>query len=486
MTLALALTAQDFKDQIFLTEDEALKLAFPECTFDERTLDLKDAKKNVEKEIARSIDPALRAWVATGKGKVQGFAAIVEEIGKYKPITFLVATNTDGSVRDILVLVYREPIGSEVKGRMFLNQFKGKNTTNTLKVGVDVTKIGGATLSCQAITAGVKRVCTIMKYTLCKNQGMGRQSTNEQKTIMRQIFGTLCSITAYAETEKKAVDAIERAFAELKRVDSFLSDYNEASELSKLNASAGTDFKVSADLMNFLKESKKYFESSGGAFDPTVGPIMDLWGFRNKGKEPKMPSQSEIQGALKCVGFDKIKIEEAKMTVNIPKGMRLDPGAIGKGLAADLAADVLKKEGIKSALIDLGSSTILAVGAPPGNGGWLVSVGRKDLKLYTLLLKDACLSTSGSYEKTVRINGKEYTHIMDPKSGMPVEGVMQVSIIAPTGTASDALSTAVFVLGLEKGKPLAEKCSADFTFFPDVVSQPVETAGWKNYLTPEK
>jgi FAD:protein FMN transferase len=246
----------------------------------------------------------------------------------------------------------------------------------------------------------------------------------------RYLMGTFCTITAEAPEE-----VVEKAFGEIKRLEKILSDYDEKSELSRLNRDGS--IKAGPELLHFLKESTRYHERTEGAYDVTVAPLVRLWGFKD-GKH-RVPTDDEIRVARDKVGLSRITI--AGDAVTLAPGTELDPGGIGKGMAVDRAAEALRRAGVKRALVDFGSSTVAL-------GTWEVAIrdpfdGRRTLG--TVILTDESLSTAGSYEKRFEADGATYTHILDPRTGKPVQGVVSVSVIAPTATESDGLDTGFFV-----------------------------------------
>jgi thiamine biosynthesis lipoprotein len=159
-----------------------------------------------------------------------------------------------------------------------------------------------------------------------------------------------------------------------------------------------------------------------------------------------------------------VKLDSATRTVRFDqKGIELDPGGIGKGFAVDRVVVILRDAGIAAALIDAGGSTLYALGAPPGKSGWTVRVpnpANKHVTLSSVSLRDTSLSTSGNYEKFFRLAGHVYCHIMDPRSGEPVQGMLQTSVIAPDATTTDALSTSIFVLGPRASEKLLRASGA--------------------------
>jgi len=193
---------------------------------------------------------------------------------------------------------------------------------------------------------------------------------------------------------------------------------------------------------------------SGGDFDITVGPLMKLWGFfRGQGR---LPGQSEIDAVEKKIGYKHVHLDAARRSIRFDTvGVELDLGGIAKGYAVDRAADVLRTNGVAAALISSGSSSIYALGSPPGERGWEVTVRdpyHKDKPADVFHLKNFALSTSGNYEKFFKIGGKTYCHIMDPHSGWPVQDMLSTVGAAATGIETEVLTKTFFVGGLEKSR----------------------------------
>jgi len=272
-------------------------------------------------------------------------------------------------------------------------------------------------------------------------------------------MGTLFTIYLYAADSRQADADFGMAFDEIDRLDASLSNYRPNSELSRINRSAFREaVTTDPEVFEFLRRSFDYARRTDGAFDITVGPLMRAWGFfRGSGH---YPSADELRQARASVGWQKVLLDDAARTVRFQvQGVELDPGGIGKGYAVDQAVSKLRESGVESALVDAGSSTIYALGAPPGKDGWPVQVPRpQDRKqsIATVLLRDNALSTSGNYEKFFKLDGRLYCHIMDPRTGAPVQGVLQTTVIVPQATDSDALSTATFVMGPGKSIKLLE------------------------------
>jgi thiamine biosynthesis lipoprotein len=244
----------------------------------------------------------------------------------------------------------------------------------------------------------------------------------------------------------------DAAFEAIDDLEARLSTWIPNSQISAINRrGAKGPVAASPEIIRAVATAKELWESTGGAFDITVGPLLELWGFYED--KEGVPSSDEIQTALDKVGMDKVLIDRLESTVSLQaQGMRLDFGGVGKGMALDKAADILKKFGIESALLHGGTSTIIALGAPPNREHWTVHMANPynlDEKLDTFALTDASYSFSGCTGNVREISGRPYCHIIDPRTGTPVQGVLAVSAVAKTATESDALSTAFLVMGRE-------------------------------------
>jgi thiamine biosynthesis lipoprotein len=278
----------------------------------------------------------------------------------------------------------------------------------------------------------------------------------------RPAMGTTFTIYLYASDADQAAEDFEAAFDEVERLEEALSNYRPSSEVSRINRFAARErVTTDAEIFNLLRTSLEYSQRTQGAFDITVGHLMRAWGFfRGNGH---YPANADIAQAKASVGWQKVHLCSADRTVHFTTpGVELDLGAIGKGYAVDRIVTVLREQGVTSALVDAGSSTLYALGAPPGESGWKVRVPRSNdhsETLSTAVLRDASLSTSGCSEKSFQLKGHTYCHIMDPRTGSPVEGVLQTTVIAADGTTTDALSTSIFVMGPSEGEKLLETIS---------------------------
>jgi thiamine biosynthesis lipoprotein len=272
----------------------------------------------------------------------------------------------------------------------------------------------------------------------------------------KYAMGTVFEIVAYDASLERASRAVEQAFDEVVRFDRMMSNYAPDSELSRLNSSAGFSTQtVSPELYRIIEESLKYSRLSGGKFDVTVGPLVDLWKAAMLGNAP--PSAGQEADARACVGYDKVQLIAPNRIAFRSACLRIDLGGIGKGYAVDRAAEVLRSNRIKAALIDAGGSTIYAMGSPPGETGWAVHMRDPSRKVDpTTMLSDASISTSEQTPPSLLANSSA-GHIIDPGSGIPLRTRFAVSVVAKTATASDALSTTLLLEGPQEGGSMLQK-----------------------------
>ena len=272
----------------------------------------------------------------------------------------------------------------------------------------------------------------------------------------RQIMGTFAQITVAAGNEKNAQALIEQAFEQLHKVQRLMNDRDPNSELSKLSALAVEQpVPVSPELFDVLAASVHYSRLTDGAFDITVGPLALLW--RKTQQSGQLPDEKLLAAAKKNVGYQKIRLDSTAKTVQLEqKGMKLDLGGIAKGYAVDLAIETLRQNGATAGMVDLGGN-IRCFGDGPGRGGdWLIGVQdpRNEDIIMKLRLNDMSAATSGDYRRVAVVGGKAYSHIINPKTTRSADELAGVTIIAKSAMQADALSTAVSVLGKEKGLEL--------------------------------
>jgi thiamine biosynthesis lipoprotein len=264
-------------------------------------------------------------------------------------------------------------------------------------------------------------------------------------------MGATFSVVLYGNDQASMNQAIDAAFDEAHRLDELLSNYEPASEWSRVNREAAAHpVSVSPELFQLLHDCIDYSRASEGTFDLTVGPLMRAWGFF--GGTHHVPSSEQLREALQIVGYRHIELNAQNRTVRFDRaGVEIDPGGVGKGYAVDRMVEILRSRGFSNALIAASGSSIFGLGNPPDEPrGWQINIAdpwdhRNNAA--QVFLKDMSLSTSGSYEKSFRANGHRYSHIMDPRSGAPAEGTVQVTVIAPRTIESEVWAKPYFIQG---------------------------------------
>jgi thiamine biosynthesis lipoprotein len=268
-------------------------------------------------------------------------------------------------------------------------------------------------------------------------------------------------IVLYASEKPAAEAAARAAFDRVRQLNAILSDYEDDSELSRLSRTAGSGraIGVSDELWLVLQRAQQLAQRTDGAFDVTVGPVVSLW--RKARREKKLPDAARLAEALQAVGHQKLRLDFRRHTVELlsPR-MRLDLGAIAKGYAADEALKILRRRGVARALVAGGGDMALG-DPPPGTKGWRIELAPLDTAnsppVRFVQLANAGLATSGDLFQHVEIDGKRYSHIVDPRTGIGLTDHSLVTVIAPDGITADSLATAVSVLGPDKGTKLIER-----------------------------
>ncbi len=263
-------------------------------------------------------------------------------------------------------------------------------------------------------------------------------------------MGTTFRVVAYAEDQRTADRAFERAFRRISGLDDALSDYRDSSELSRITSEAvGHAVPISEDLFNVLSAADTLARQSDGAFDITIGSLSRLW--RRARRQLELPPPKDLETALAETGYRLVTLDAARRTVRFARaGIRLDAGGIAKGYAADRALEEVVASGLPHALVAAGGD--LAIGRPPpGRAGWQVTLAGLDAErgapASPIVVARCGISTSGDAEQWAEIGGVRYSHIIDPRTGTALKGRRSVSVIASDATSSDMLATALSVLG---------------------------------------
>jgi len=278
-------------------------------------------------------------------------------------------------------------------------------------------------------------------------------SVTEPLRLERSAYamGATFSVVLYGHDPLVMEEAVAMAFDELRRLDELLSDRRPASEWSLVNRHAAQrPVKVSQELFWLLSECLEYSRQSEGAFDISVGPLIKAWGFFNDAG--RLPGEEELAAARNRVGYRHILLDPAAQTVmfDLP-GMEISPGGIGKGYAVDRMVELLKQRDLDTALVAGSGSSICGLGVPPGESrGWRVEIrnpAKPRQAAAEVFLNNLSISTSGSYEKCFWAKDRLYSHILDPRTGYPTQGVASVSVIAPRALDSEAWAKACFLNG---------------------------------------
>jgi thiamine biosynthesis lipoprotein len=298
------------------------------------------------------------------------------------------------------------------------------------------------------------------------------------------LMDTVITLRASGKNAKTAVDeSIDR----LKEIDKMASATNPDSDITKINTAAGdAAVKVHPEITKMVQASIQYSKLTDGSFDITVGPLINLWGIGTD--KQCVPNESEIRQKLAFVGYDRIELDDKANSIRLKdKGMAIDLGAVAKGFATDEVLSIYQKHQIKNGLISLGSSTVYALGKNSNGDAWTIGIvnprdENSENYLGIIRLTNEAISTSGDYERYFIQDGKRYHHILNPKTGYPADaGVMSTTLIVSNtvkdkGMISDILSTAVFILGKDKGLELMQKI--------DGVSGEITTTDKRLYTTP--
>lgn len=297
----------------------------------------------------------------------------------------------------------------------------------------------------------------------------------------RPLMGVDWTITVHAGDRTSATRAIDAGFAEARRLEGILSDYDAASELSRLSAAAPTaePVPVGDDLWRVLVRADDIGRLTDGAFDVTVGPLTRLW--RQSRRSGHLPRPDKLAAARAAVGAGALVLAAAPRAASLTRpGMRLDLGGIGMGYAADRVLQVLGDHGIASAMVDA-SGDVAVSGAPPHTAGWTIRVAAMPGDDAHVVLVNAAITTSGDANQFTVIDGRRYSHIVDPRTGIGVAGPAAVSVIAGDATTADALATAASVAGPDAGPAMVARfpgTAARFVWKDGETMKSRTTPGW--------
>lgn len=474
LPLALVLAfAASANAEVYLTEQQALALAFPDgAKVEKRTVILRaDQAAALQGKLRAGAKPQrIYSYFESAKdGQPTAYAVIDDVIGKTEPITYLLVLGTDRKVRFVEIMAYRESHGGEVRQKAFREQYVGKTSGDPVRLGNDIRNIAGATLSCRNLSDSIKNNLVHLDAVLGQPAPSEPELPSPEKPVnalppeerasetteagnyqphrrSRYLMGAALEISVHAASLDEADRAINAAFAEVERLESLLSTWRPASELSRLNdAAGGESVPLGNDAQSLLALSLRMSEWTGGAFDITAGPLVSLW--KDAGRTGRMPDAGEVKAAQRLVGPDKLELAEGRGRMTLP-GSRVDVGGIGKGYALDRAAEVLAQSGIRSALLNF-AGQILVTGTQPDGTAWTVEIRDprdSEKVLLRLQLASGSVATTADDQRGLVIEGQPRSHIVNPATGQPANTMLSVSVIRQSAAEADALSTGLFVM----------------------------------------
>lgn len=280
-------------------------------------------------------------------------------------------------------------------------------------------------------------------------------SASAQAVFQRSFIkmGSAFDLTLVANNQVEADQLFKQAIAEIDRIERLISSWDQSSETSQVNQMAGKEaVKVAKELYDLVFRAKAIAQLTNGAFDPTYASVDKIWTF--DGRDVEQPKAEIISASVAKIGFDKIVFDPLESSLYLPlQGMKIGFGAIGKGYAADRVKSLLQNQGVAAGIVNA-SGDMSAWGIQPNGEPWqvgLINPKNKDKVFAWFPVKNQAVVTSGDYEKFILINGKRYGHIINPKTGFPSQGVISCTVFAPKAELADALSTALFVMGVETG-----------------------------------
>ena len=286
------------------------------------------------------------------------------------------------------------------------------------------------------------------------------------------LMGSSFEITVVAEDEDFARESLAIAKKEIIRIENLISSWDQKSETSRINRNAGiAAVEVSKELFDLIFRAQQISKLSSGAFDLTFAAIDKLWNF--DGRESEMPNPDTLKASVFNIGYQLIELDEESLTVFLPKkGMKIGFGAIGKGYAADRAKQLLVEWGVLGGIINA-SGDMNTWGTKPDGSSWTIGIVNpmNNKKVFSWFsLEHNAVVTSGDYEKFTQINGRRYSHIIDPRTGIPSQGIVSCTVFAGKAELADAIATAIFVMGVESGMFLIDQ-------LPDIEAILIDDSG---------
>lgn len=343
-------------------------------------------------------------------------------------------------------------------------------------------------LLCIAAFASTLSSCNfIQKDSKTKENVNGQTSPTkvlEPVTKHKTMLGTICKITIY---DNPSDTNFEKAFNKIQQIENEMSINLDTSEVISINAKAGEDFvKVSDETYYVIKKGVYYSDLTKGLFDISIGPLVKIWDIG--GENPRLPTAGEIETAKNVVDYKDVILNESEKKVMLKKkGMILDLGGIAKGYAADAVAEVLKANGVKHGIINLGGN-VLTLGTKLDGSNWRVGIqnpfSNRGEYVGVIEVSDKTIVTSGIYERYFEANGKHYHHLLNPFTGYPFENNLAgITIVTEKSIDADSLSTSTFALGLEEGYRFVEGIEGVEAIFVTTNNELFITSGLVNNFT---
>lgn len=272
-----------------------------------------------------------------------------------------------------------------------------------------------------------------------------------------KLMGNRFEISVVADDKEWAEEKIDQAIIEIKRIEKLLTTFSDDSQTNEINRNAGIQpVKVDEEVFNLIGRALNISALTQGAFDITYGSIdRSLWNFDVNMKQ--LPDRKTAQESVRLINYRNVELDSSAQTVFLKEaGMRIGFGGIGKGYAAGCAKTLLKEQGVASGIVNA-AGDLITWGTQPEGKPWTIAIADPEQKVQpfsTLNISNVAIATSGNYEKYALINGKKYSHTIDPKTGLPVSGIKSVSIICPSAELADAMATPVMVMGVKVGLDL--------------------------------
>lgn len=456
---------ENYQIQVFLEEKDALARIFSGCDEIETEFLLLSPKgseflKGLLKR--QDLETSFQIYLGKRRGVVDRYAIITEEMGCFHPITWILSTDTKGKIFDIAVMVYRETRGHEVSRKRFLKQFEGKSYNDPFSTNKDIIKITGATVSVHAVCRGVKKMLTVInEFYIKKNpasaalvrrltpkEASSMQTSHKQVfTTARIIHGVKAIISAEMESERQFFSLTDKAFREMERIEELFTK-----ELKALNSIAGKRvYSCNKEVFDVLKRCYQYSELTEGAFAITVAPLLEQWGiYKGTGRRIK---DKKLMSLKPAASYKNLIINNHETRISFAhKKTKVDPGPVVRGYAVDRALEIFESSGVSIICINYGSITRM-LQPPSEKNAWKIGIPHPEKEtsvVGSLPLVNRGVAFVADYSRLPTVQDKFYIHLIDPKTGRPIENETLAAVsIASTAEEAAILATVLFVTGAE-------------------------------------